>query len=369
MTPGQKHRRSSAASSGPDVWPRVAVVTLAAVAALVPLPPRLVERVYSSGLYPVWQAFVTRVSNLTPVALLDVLLIALAASWIGAAVYDIRRRSWPRAGARMLARTIVWSAGFYILFLAGWGLNYRRVPLADTLQFDAGAVSPAGARDLALAAVDRINGLHAEAHGAPPSAAAVDPSLSAAFTRTLGDLGRSTAIAPARPKSTMLGLYFRRAGVEGMTDPYFLETLVAGELLPFERPFVIAHEWSHLAGIADEGEANFVGWLTCLRAAPAQQYSGWLFLHTELAGALGRGDRSIVAARLAAGPRDDLVAIGRRREQYLNRRVADVGWQVYDRYLKANRVERGAESYADVVRLVLGVRFSASGVPLRKISE
>jgi hypothetical protein len=43
-----------------------------------------------------------------------------------------------------------------------------------------------------------------------------------------------------------------------MTDPFFLETLVASDVLPFERPFLVAHEWSHLAGIADEGEANFV---------------------------------------------------------------------------------------------------------------
>ena len=38
-----------------------------------------------------------------------------------------------------------------------------------------------------------------------------------------------------------------------------------------ERPFVIAHEWAHLAGYADESEANFVAWLTCRRADPADR--------------------------------------------------------------------------------------------------
>ena len=33
------------------------------------------------------------------------------------------------------------------------------------------------------------------------------------------------------------------------------------DLLPFERPFVLAHEWAHLAGHADEAEASAVaGW-------------------------------------------------------------------------------------------------------------
>jgi hypothetical protein len=33
-----------------------------------------------------------------------------------------------------------------------------------------------------------------------------------------------------------------------------------------------------------------------------------------------------------------------------------VAWRVYDRYLKANRIEEGAASYAQVVRLLLGTR-------------
>src|SRR6185295_18636817 len=91
--------------------------------------------------------------------------------------------------------------------------------------------------------------------------------------RTVGG-GR---FAVARPKRTWGDWYFRRAAVSGMTDPFFLETLIASDVLPFERPFVTAHEWSHLAGIADEGDANFVAWLACNHAAPRDQYSGWLF--------------------------------------------------------------------------------------------
>jgi hypothetical protein len=139
-----------------------------------------------------------------------------------------------------------------------------------------------------------------------------------------------------------------------MTDPFFLETLVASDLLPFERPFVIAHEWSHLAGFADEGEANFIGWLTCVRGPVPAQYSGWLSLYAELIGGLSRHDRQEVAARLAAGPREDLRALADRLTRNVNPTVSAAGWRVYDQYLKANRVEDGAASYARVVRLALG---------------
>ena len=167
----------------------------------------------------------------------------------------------------------------------------------------------------------------------------------------------------AKPKSTLLDWYFRRAAVDGMTDPYFLETLVSATLLPFERPFVVAHEWSHLAGVADEGDANFLAWLACVQAPPPAQYSGWLFLYSEVAGGLRGPARADVAALLGPGPRADLAAIRARLTRQVDRRLFAVGQRVYDRYLKANRVEAGVESYGHVVQLVLGVRFGPGWVP------
>jgi hypothetical protein len=343
---------------------RVALVALAAGAALLPLPPAIVERVYSIRLYAAAQPWITRASNAAPFALLDPLIAAVLGAWMLTAIGDLaRRKSWLHALGAVAARTLVWSSAIYLCFLLTWGLNYRRVPLTEKLQFDAGRVSPDGARDLALVAVDQLNALYTPAHAAGPAGNKAETSLAGAFAEAQRDLGAARLAAPARPKATMLNPYFRRAGVEGMTDPFFLETLVAADLLPFERPFVVAHEWSHLAGIADEGEANFAGWLICLRGAPPERYSGWLFLFGELSRATRAHDRAIVLARLAPGPLGDLRAIARRMEQQVSPRLSTAGWRVYDQFLKANRVEHGAASYAEVVKLALGVHFEGAWVP------
>ena len=113
-------------------------------------------------------------------------------------------------------------------------------------------------------------------------------------------------------------------------------------------------EWSHLAGIADEGEANYAGWLTCLRGSPLHQYSAWLFLYGEVINGLPPRDAQPIAQALAEGPRADLLAIRERLRQQLDPTVSAVGWRVYDQYLKANRVDEGTDSYAEVTRLVLG---------------
>ena len=335
----------------------------AGAAALVPLPRPAVERLYSSGLYLTIQPLITAASNTVPIALLDVCLIAVAAAWLANGVRDARRGDGAgRAAARIAGRTIVWSAAFYLVFLAAWGLNYRRMRLADKLPYDPSRVTADAARDAAMTTVARLNDLHDEGHD-QAAASGADSPLAAGFDRARRDAGIPRAILVGRPKRTMLDPYLRRAGVDGMTDPFFLETLVAGGVLPFERPFVVAHEWSHLAGIADEGEANFVGWLACLRGTIANRYSGWLFLYAELSRAVRPADRAALSARLGPGPRADLKAIADRFRRQVSPAVSAAGWRVYDRYLKANRVEAGAASYAEVVRLALGVRFGPDWTP------
>ena len=76
-------------------------------------------------------------------------------------------------------------------------------------------------------------------------------------------------------------------------------------------------------------------------------------------------ERRAADARLEAGPRADRQAIVERVRLQVNRRLSAAGLKVYDRYLKANRIEAGAASYGEVVRLVLGVRFGPSWTPQR----
>lgn len=340
------------------------VVALAGFIAAAPLPAGAVERYYSTGLFPAIQRSLTLVSNLTAYALLDgLLLLALVLVIVTTLRAPAGVRSRLIAALLWTARMVVASAAVVLLFYLTWGLNYRRVPLIQKIPYDAKSVSPEAAHTLAGQAVREINTLFPAAHTFAATTVDVDPSLAAGFAEAQRVLRVARPAIPARPKHSILDWYFKAAGVSGMTDPILLETLVVSNLLPFERSHVIAHEWSHLAGFADEGEANFVGWLSCMKASPAARYSGWLFLYSELMGSLTVDDRKAVTSRLEFGPRADLVAVSERLRRDVNPVVANAGWMVYDRYLKANRVEAGRASYAEVVRIILGVRHDPDLVP------
>ena len=286
-------------------------------------------------------------SNLAPFALFDVLWVGGLAVFAVAAYRQIHRYGWRRGLVRFAVRAALAACVVYLVFLGVWGMNYRRAPIVTRLAYDPGRVTTAAASALGGATAAELDALYLKAHGTAPSLA----DLARAFEVGRRSLGDDRPIVPGRPKPTLLGGYFHQTWIAGMTDPFFLETLVAPDLLDVEKPFVIEHEWAHLAGYADESEANFIAWIACMHGPPAAQYSAWLMMFGYLDPAVRPEYRA-----LDVGPRIDLFTIARRyaRTSVVLRMAARRG---YDTYLKANRVEAGVVSYDLVVRLVLGTEF------------
>lgn len=331
-------------------------IGLAVFLASVRLPASMVERTFSRTLYPPAQRVVTGVSNVVPVALLDVMLV-VTLLWL--VRLTIRaHRCWRDAGARsavqfMLGRLLMASALLYLGFALGWGLNYQRVALLRKVDLRSGATGRADLERLGRRAVSALNGLYQPAHLAgweTPEWRSGD--LVSASGRVQMLLGAARPARPGRLKHSFLGPYFRWASIDGMINPYGLDVIANPDLLPYERPFVAAHEWAHLAGYADESEASFVGFLTCMSGGVTAQYSGYLFLYWQVASEADAEVRRVIDRDLASGPRADLDAIVTRIEAGRFRLLQGMSWKVYDRYLKANRVGAGIKSYGLVLDLI-----------------
>jgi hypothetical protein len=353
------------------MW-KLLVIIAAVVAAMAPTPALFVEREYSRGAYAAIQQQLTPITNGWTHAFLDPLALIIGAALLlrwTLKVAGSRRGGRVRAAAAVAAEMAATAGVLYLLFLAVWGLNYRRLPLTDQLSYDAERITGAALGSLGATAVSELNRLHAAAHarGWPALDAAhgfqIVDRYGSGFDRALGRLGSPATIVPGVPKRSLLNWYFQRAGIDGMTNPYVLEIIVNDTILPFERPFVVAHEWAHLAGYADEAEASFVGWLACLAGDEGAQYSGWLFLYPHLLGHLDEGARGSLRLQLSEGVRADLTAVSERLRRSVPA-VRQTAERVYDRFLKVNRVAEGVESYDRVVVLVLGTRFGPGWVPV-----
>lgn len=332
-------------------WP-----ILAAIVWFAPVPARVVEEYYSWGVYPRLQYATTFISNLVPLAVLDVIIataVVVVLLRIGWLVGTARKEGVLAAlweGARRLLRT---SAILIVLFVAMWGWNYRRVPFETALKDPARPTTA-----MLIAAIRDANALGATlrarlGNDRDITYAEVATQLQGPMRTALHELGRDNRLRPGRPKySLILTPFFTWSGVNGMLNPFALESIVHPELLPVERGFVLAHEWAHLAGHADEAEASAVGWMACMRGGPALAYSASLYLILEAGGALPGEARTAAFASLDAGVREDLAQIAARMRQQ-NVRVQRATERVYDEYLRANQVEDGSASYGRALTLIL----------------
>jgi hypothetical protein len=351
---------------------QAAAIALALAGAVAPLPAGAVDKYFSAGLYPSIQHILTPLTNSFSWAVLDLLvaaaLIAIAVT-TGRAVRAAwgTRRLTPLLGAGW--RFIVAGAVAYLAFLLVWGLNYRRLPIADHLEVGPDLPQDAAVMSLGRQAVAQVNGLYGRTQTRRWTEPELDADLRRAFEEVQSSLSDAPLAVPGRLKRTALGPYFRWATVDGMINPFGLEVLANPDLLPFERPFVAAHEWSHLAGYADEAEASFVGWLTCVRADVASQYSGWLYLYWQVSGEVGSAARAELAGLLGEGPRRDIDLMVARLQRGQLPWLRSASWRVYDQYLKANRVDEGIRSYGVVVTLILRTRFEEGWKPVRRKLE
>jgi hypothetical protein len=266
----------------------------------------------------------------------------------------------------LVLNTAALAAIVFLVFEAIWGLNYLREPLTRKLDFDRSRVTDAAADQLADLSATELNSLTMAAHrSAWPERQEWSKRLQSPFELVVGSLGDPAGTGLARAKKSLFDFYLTAAGIDGFTNPFGMEIVLDSRLLPVEQPFAIAHEWAHLAGFADESEANFIALITCLRCEDLSvRYAGWLSVYPSLAHAAGGNkDGWPNRPQLAPEVSNDLASIQKRRSEGINPWISSAEWRIYDRFLKANRVQAGIESYDLFIELALGTRFAPGWIP------
>lgn len=344
------------------------IVVAAVAAAAAPIPATWIEQYFSRAWFPPVQRVLTAFSNACPFALMDVALATVSVLVLAGLLSIARAPRGRRLAmlARRAGQAAVLAAVGYLAFAAAWGWNYRRQPLTALLDFDDARVtreSVVALNDAAIAEASRLRPRLPPGTAGWADSAGVAADLEPVLDTGTRFLGLPGPVRAGRPKWTILDPYLTRAGVSGVTDPVFLETLVASNLLPFELPAVIAHEWGHLAGLARESDASFFGLLVCLHGSDAAQYSAWLDIFVRTFGARDEEGRRAALARLPDEVRADLRAMAERSKRDRVQAVSLLAWRTYDTYLRSQRVDSGVRNYGEVVRLVAGTRFEPGWRP------
>jgi len=328
-------------------WLRCAAIALGLAALLWRPSPQWVEQVYVNGGYPLWEHALFALSSRLPWSLGDLFVLA----GVAAIVWRLWRRDW--LGALAIAAVY---AGW---FEAGWGWNYDRAPIESRTAYDQQRITPQAADALRTLTIARMNRLAPLAHARSNRPLDLE-ALRAAWLPVVQAGGDGWTPLTGAPKPTLADPFMQATGTSGYINPLGLDVHLASDLLWFERPFALAHEWSHVAGYAREDEANFLAIVSSTRSNdPVVQYSGWLELFLYLPAQERYAQRTFVPEVW-----QDFAAMRERNRRHINVSLANFSWRTYNAYLKSNHVSAGVQNYDEVTRLYLGIARDAAGIPL-----
>lgn len=322
-----------------------------------------IERTYSNGAYARWEPIACAVTGRFPWSLGDlaVLLGVAAVVWRITMLVRERRRTIPSSLRRIsltLLDLAVVLAVYCIWFELAWGWNYDRAPVETRLRYDATLVNDNAVVALRNHAIDELNALAPIAH--VRSNAPLDISaLRAAWLPVVRRAGDIWTPQTGAPKPTLADPFMNATATSGFINPLTLNVQLASDLLWFERPFDLAHEWSHVAAYAREDEANYLAALTCLRSRdPVMRYSGWLELFLALP-----QPRSYTHSTFIPLVWSDFAALRTRNARRVNLTLAHWSWRTYNVYLKSNRIAAGIANYDEFTRLIVGIPLDREGLP------
>ena len=369
-------------------WLLLVLLSLITLTKLIPLW----GFIYATRIYPIIGTFLSPISGLFPFAVGDI-FIALSIVWVF--FYPIYEIKWRKQLAKrffflaakrgcypkkkvVFGRVAEYLLWVYAWFYIAWGLNYSQPNIYCRTGMKPAEVSEAKFREFAYRYADSINYL-SEERRVKSEETAFDDQRESQFNGMVDDglknrvrdavlkgyneIGAKEGInAPfnqhPHAKTMLFTPLSSMSGVTGSMGPFFCEFTLNGDIRPHDYPAIYAHEFAHLLGIANEGEANFYSYIVCTASSDkAVKFSGYyhIFFHVlrNVFDILGEKE----GEKFLKYIRPEIIQLARSDRQYwISKRckALDAAQDfIFDLYLRGNHVAEGRKSYSGVVALIL----------------
>ena len=358
-------------------WLLLVLLSLITLTKLIPLW----GFIYTTRIYPIIGSLLSPISGLFPFALGD-LFIALSIVWV--IFYPIYEIKWRKQLAKrffflaakrgcypkkkvVFGRVAEYLLWVYAWFYIAWGLNYSQPNIYCRTGMKPVEVSEAKFREFAYRYADSINYL-SEERRVKSEETAFDDQRESQFNGMVDDglknrvrdtvlkgyneIGAKEGInAPfnqhPHAKTMLFTPLSSMSGVTGSMGPFFCEFTLNGDIRPHDYPAIYAHEFAHLLGIANEGEANFYSYIVCTASSDkAVKFSGYyhIFFHVlrNVFDILGEKE----GEKFLKYIRPEIIQLAKSdRNYWLSKRckVLDAAQDfIFDLYLRGNHVETGS---------------------------
>ncbi|PRP66656.1 DUF3810 domain-containing protein [Nonlabens agnitus] len=322
--------------------------------------PEIVERWYSTGIYPYIGRAMRFGLGWIPFSFGDVfyvLVILLAVRWLIVHFKEVVTLSRKRYTQLFVTLNVVLA-----FFHAAWGLNYYRQPLHKILELES-TYTDEELLKVTRQLVYTSNELHKQLQSQDSLAVDFKRSQADLFElapsgfENLGSVDPSLTYGPNSIKKSLLTLPLTYMGYSGYLNPMTGEAQTNGYINNYKTPVLILHEMSHQLGFAKENEANFIAVIAGMKHVdPYFQYSASIFALRYCLNDLYLKDPEafeLLRPEITPGIFKNYKELDDFWGPYDDNVIEKVSQASYNTYLQANNQPDGMRTYSYVVALLV----------------
>lgn len=345
------------------IWLLLITITINMIFSKIPV---VVEGYYSNGFDKVIRQLLSTVSGIFPFSLAELLVIAAfiyAVFLIVTLIISLRKcKNKKILIFDFIAKVLLIFSVIYFLFIFLWGLNYNRLPFAETAHLQVKESSSKDLAELCGELVNRANDLRQNLREDSKGVMYITGGYKDVFSReAAGYEGLSQKYSELRgsygsPKPVLMSKLMCYTGITGVYFPLTGEANVNVSINDFMLPSTAAHEMAHQRGFAREDEANYIAYAACSLSPYADfQYSGVMLGLIYSMDALRKADYNqykILTAKYSPKVLRDLKSENEFWGKYEGV-IENISDRINNNYLKSNGQQDGVKSYGRMVDLLI----------------
>ena len=322
--------------------------------------PAFIEKYYSNGIYPPIASFFRIIFGWIPFSVGDVLLafgLFIFIRFICRLIKNRFRDFIPK----IIHFTAILSV-IYFCFYLFWGLNYYREPLAKNLQYQQKKYTTEQLQKVTAHVIEKLNEYQFKITKSDTLKVENPYSQKEMYTMAISGYENLSKDLPQLKyqyksvKSSLMSLLQSYNGTAGYLNPLTGEAQVNNKLPKTSYPTTTCHEMAHQIGFAAENEANFVGFLAANYNDDLYfKYASYRMAFGYCISELRKRDQNlskVLWKTVNKGIIKDFNASYTFWQQYKNP-FEPLVKKGYNAYLKANKQDKGVQSYNYVVDLFI----------------
>ena len=331
--------------------------------------PAFIERFYSNGMYPYISSFLRFLFGWIPFSVGDLLLAFGLFIFIRFLIRLLKTRC-TNLVPKIIHFTAVLSV-IYFCFYLFWGFNYYREPLAKNLKYDQKKYTTAQLQKATEHIIKKLNYYQLEITK-NDTLKVENPYLQEEmYTMAVSGYAQLSKEYPQLKyefpsvKSSLMSVLQSYNGTSGYFNPFTGEAQVNDKNPTTSYPTTTCHEMAHQIGFAAENEANFVGFLAAnynedLYFKYASYRMAFGYCITEMKKRDSHVSKELWKT-VNKGIAKDFNASYQFWQAYKNP-FEPILKKGYNAYLKANKQDKGVQSYNYVVDLLLSYFESSKAI-------